>query len=371
MPIGERLDVKRLEQDIGRIYGLELFENVRYDIVEEGGKTGVIIDVNEKSWGPNYVQFGLAFSNKPDEGETKFNLGAAYTQTALNGLGGEWRSVIQIGEDPTFGTEIYQPLDINSRYFFNAGVLHQKFNQNKYDNNGNILGQSRITNTGLTLAIGRELSTWGEIRVAIKRSTGDSEVTTGDPSVGGFEFDVGLVFARLEIDKMDNLNFPRSGTTDLLEWRASRDSFGSDTNFDQLLLKIAYATSWGKNTFQSNLRLYTTLDNDAPIQDLFTLGGLAYLSGFNQDELSGQHLGLVQLGLMRQINDIQFLPAYLGATIELGNVWQNKSDVTLESALLAGSLWLGVDTFLGPVYLGAGYAEGGHKAIYVRLGNLF
>lgn len=369
--IGARLDTMRLEEDIGKIYGLELFENVRYNIVEEAGKTGVVIDVNEKSWGPDYVQFGISFSNKPDEGDTTFNLGAAYTQTALNGLGGEWRSVLQIGEDPTIGTEIYQPLDINSRYFFNSGIVHQKFNRNQYDSNSNILGQSRITENGLTIAIGRELSTWGEFRIAVKRSKGDSKVITGAPAVSGFDFNRGLALVKLEIDKMDNLNFPRSGTTDFLEWRASRESLGADTNFDQLLLKTTFATNWGKNTFQGSLRLFTTQDDDAPIQDLFTLGGFANLSGFNQDELSGQHLGLLQLGLMRQISDIQFLPAYLGTTIELGNVWQNQSDVTVESALLAGSLWLGVDTFLGPVYLSAGQAEGGHTAVYLKLGNIF
>jgi len=369
--IGEPLDTKQLEEDIGRIYGLELFENVRYDIIEEEGKTGVVLDVYEKSWGPNYMRFGISFSNKPDEGETTVNLGVAYSQTALNGLGGEWRSILQSGEDPAIGTEIYQPLDINSRYFFNAGVIFQKFNRNQYDNNSNILGQSRITDTRFTIAIGRELSTWGEFRLALSRSKGDSEITSGDPSVKGFDFNRGLALARLEIDKMDNLNFPRSGTTDILEWRASRESLGADSNYHQLFLKTTFAKTWEKNTLQSSLSIYTTQGGDAPTQDLFTLGGFTNLSGLSQGELSGQHLGLFQLGLMHRLNDIQLLPSYLGTTMELGNVWQNENDVTLASALLAGSLWLGVDTFLGPLYLGGGYVEGGHKAIYLKLGNIF
>ena len=42
-----------------------------------------------------------------------------------------------------------------------------------------------------------------------------------------------------------------------------------------------------------------------------------------------------------------------------------------DSLIPAGSLFLGVDTFLGPFYLGAGYAESGNASLYMRLGKLF
>ena len=42
---GEPLDVKQLEADIGRVYGLDIFESVRYDIVEEDGKTGLVLSL--------------------------------------------------------------------------------------------------------------------------------------------------------------------------------------------------------------------------------------------------------------------------------------------------------------------------------------
>jgi NTE family protein len=34
-------------------------------------------------------------------------------------------------------------------------------------------------------------------------------------------------------------------------------------------------------------------------------------------------------------------------------------------------LWTGVDTPIGPIYLGYGFAEGGENAFYVALGRVF
>ena len=50
--IGEPLDLAALDADIARIYGLELFENIHYEIVEEEGRKGVVVHVQERRWEP-------------------------------------------------------------------------------------------------------------------------------------------------------------------------------------------------------------------------------------------------------------------------------------------------------------------------------
>jgi NTE family protein len=44
--------------------------------------------------------------------------------------------------------------------------------------------------------------------------------------------------------------------------------------------------------------------------------------------------------------------------------------VQLDSLIYAGSLFLGVQTPLGPLFLGYGYAQGGHNAVYLTFGSL-
>jgi NTE family protein len=51
-------------------------------------------------------------------------------------------------------------------------------------------------------------------------------------------------------------------------------------------------------------------------------------------------------------------------------VWRRREDVSVDSALLNGSAFLGFDTFLGPIYLAAGFGEGGDRTLYLLLGRI-
>ena len=64
-------------------------------------------------------------------------------------------------------------------------------------------------------------------------------------------------------------------------------------------------------------------------------------------------------------------PTYAGISLEAGNVWQDRDDADLGDLRKNGSLFLGVDTLLGPVYLGAGFEDGGRRAFYLFLGRTF
>ena len=47
-------------------------------------------------------------------------------------------------------------------------------------------------------------------------------------------------------------------------------------------------------------------------------------------------------------------PIYVGASLEFGNVWQDTSQITLENTRAAGSIFVVMDTILGPLYLAFG-----------------
>ena len=68
-------------------------------------------------------------------------------------------------------------------------------------------------------------------------------------------------------------------------------------------------------------------------QNLFTLGGFLELSGLPTDALVGTQFGIARTILYRRISRggtgfFEF-PAYLGASLEAGNVWQTRDDVDL------------------------------------------
>lgn len=95
------------------------------------------------------------------------------------------------------------------------------------------------------------------------------------------------------------------------------------------------------------------------------------MSGLNPDELSGQHAGIAILAYYRRLGNIAFLPTYVGGTVELGNTWQDESDISLDSSIFAGSVFVGVDSILGPIYLAVGQAEDGQRALYFYVGRTF
>jgi NTE family protein len=111
----------------------------------------------------------------------------------------------------------------------------------------------------------------------------------------------------------------------------------------------------------------------APVQNRFRSGGFLNFSGFVQDELSGQQEALLRGVYYRRLGNLEWLPAYAGFSLEYGNVYEDRGDISLSpgDALLAGSVFVGVDSALGPVYLGYGHAEQGNDSVYLFLGRLF
>ncbi len=220
--VGKPLDTNQLQKDIDKIFGLELFENVGYEIMEKDGETGLRLNAKERSWGPNYLQVGLAISDNLDGGNS-FNLGFAYTRTGINRLAGEWRTAFQIGESPGIFTELYQPLDYGSRYFIHPRLLYAEKNINLYDNGGNVASQYLLSEYGLDIAVGREISTWGELRFGISRLAGDVELSGGQDSITESSYDKGEWYLKFSLDSLNNRYFPLEGSLGSIKYLSSHE----------------------------------------------------------------------------------------------------------------------------------------------------
>jgi len=156
-------------------------------------------------------------------------------------------------------------------------------------------------------------------------------------------------------------------------WTESLESLGADANFTQSYLQVSGAHSWGRHTVLLGARATYTADGQAPVSYLVRSGGFFNLSGFTQDEFAGQHEILLRAGYYQRLGNVQWLPAYAGFSLEYGNVYEDRDDISLApgDALGAGSVFVGVDTILGPIYLAYGHAEQGNNGLYLFLGRLF
>jgi len=368
---GDSIDSAELAANADRLYGLQLYEHVGYSLVEDERGTGVEYRAASKSWGPNILQFGASLE-EDFEGSTAFNIEARMTRVGLNRLGAEWRTDLRLGSDPRLFTEFYQPLSFDSRWFVAPRAEIGQTNLNAFSLDQTV-ARLRVSEVEAGLDFGRELGTIGEFRVGAFRGVGETRVKVGDPSLANVDFDNGGAFALLRIDSLDDAQFPRTGTLAQLRWTLSRPGFGADNNFDTIEGEIAKTWSRGKNSLQVGLGYATTLQSDNTVQDFFTLGGFLRLSGLERGEISGPHAGIARLVYYRRVGEttggIVDTPIYLGASAETGNVWQSRSDMSLDSTLMSGSLFVGVDTFIGPVFFAAGFAEGGQTNVYLSIGT--
>ena len=369
--VGEPLDVDVLERAINRVYGLELYQNVRYAVIEEDGQTGLNIELDKRGWGPNYLQLGVEFSSQSDE-DALFGLAASYLRTEINDLGGEWRASIVLGDEPGFLADFHQPLGHNAMFFAAPSLKFESTLLSVFDAD-TVPSKVSLRETTLEIATGRELASWGEIRVGLRGGFGEAKLRVGDPVfVPNEDFRRGEFFTRFSVDTFDDMGFPRSGVLASAEWRGSRENaLSADEDFDQVLVNAAYAKTWGRYTLLSTLRYDATTSGQAPTNRLFRLGGFFDLAGLNPGQLSGQHVARLGASYYRQIGDLALFPAFAGVSVQVGNAWERRDDIGLSNAKYGGSLWAGVDTPIGPIYVGYGLAEGGDSAFYVFLGRIF
>jgi NTE family protein len=369
--LGAPLDVDAVEEAMNTVYGLDYYQNVRYGLVNDTDGTGIELELDPRAWGPNYLQLGMEYSSAADS-DSLFGLAASYLSTAINPLGGEWRATVIIGDEPALTADLYQPFGSKGLYFYAPSLKLESTQFNVYEGDERIT-EAQLREATLEFAVGRELLTWGEYRFGVRAARGAFDLRVGDPTqISEEDFRRGEFFGRFSVDTMDSVSFPREGSQASMEWRASRQRpLDADADFDQLLIAASHAKTWGRHTVLTTLRWDATVSGVAADSRLFRMGGFFDISGLNRNQLSGQHATRLGAAYYRRIGDLALFPAFAGMSLELGNVWESREDISSHGAIFGGSFWAGVDTPVGPVYVGYGRAEGGEDAFYVSLGRVF
>jgi NTE family protein len=178
-------------------------------------------------------------------------------------------------------------------------------------------------------------------------------------------------------DSLDDAQFPTRGSHVDLNYSIFRPVLGSDQTGDVARLVADYVPDLGHLTDRYHLllgtRLMSATDNAKFIESLSFLGGFLNLSGFAERSFFGNQAAFGRAVVYRRTGRLDSLfstPFYIGASLEAGSTWRDKSDVRLNSMIFGGSAFIGLKTPLGPVFLGYGYAEGGHDAVYLTFGSL-
>jgi len=371
---GDELQIDRLRRQIERLFGRGDFGSIRFELLQTGerGTCDVVLYVRPKSWGPTYMRIGLSLESDL-QGDSAFNLALQMNRRAINELGAEWRTTFQVGERTGIDSEYFQPLSRSSTWFVAASGRGDLFEVQSFTG-GATDGIFDVRTAEAAVSAGRLLGTWGEARVAYVRLVGDVDAEVSAPGLSGFGFDDGYVTGIFRADTLDDPIFPTRGIVADLEYVLGREELGSDVDYELMFGGAACVHSFGSTTLAGYVRVQSALSDTQPLYRTSSLGGFLNLSGLERGALSGSNVGLLGALVRQQVageNTSSFgFPIYIGASLEAGNVWQDRADL-FDDMLLGGTAFVSAGTPLGPAYCAFGYVEGGETAVYVFLGQIF
>lgn len=210
-PIGEPLELDRLQTDMGTLYGLDYFDQVQYRVVHKGDDNTLVINARGRRGGTDYLRLGLNLSDDL-RGDSAFNLGASYRVNGINRLGAEWLTRAQIGDQQELYTEFYQPLDVGSRYFI-APYLDFGSQNVEATLDNDPVAEYRLERYGFGLNVGRQIGTYGEVRLGVGKAWGEADVRIGDQDLPKVSFNEGFYELKYSFDTFDNVYFPTAART--------------------------------------------------------------------------------------------------------------------------------------------------------------
>ncbi|MCI0585283.1 MAG: patatin-like phospholipase family protein [Planctomycetes bacterium] len=361
--VGEPLDLLRLQKDLERVYGSDLFEKVRFRLLRQPDGSHILeIKADEKSWGPGYLRFGFDTSTDFD-GAGALTLGLNYTHALIGETDAEWRTAVRLGTNTSFASEWFQPLESSRRLFVAPAIGYERFPVRA--DIGGVQTDAIVQRGGGRLDAGAHLGGWSELRFGIDFQAGDLDFDDVHPSIEG-DFDDNGLHASLEIDTLNASIFPTSGVRALAKWKRRFESLGADEDFEVVDVGgYAVATVAGQSVgLLSSLQFETGGETQVP--EAFAVGGLFRLTGLGGTARAGPEGGVASLITYRKMGGV-----YLGGSFEAGGVWDGWDTTNSHSIIFAGSAFAGLATPIGPVYLGYGLAENGEKAAFLIIGQIF
>ncbi|MGE6451818.1 patatin-like phospholipase family protein [Shewanella baltica] len=374
---GQAVSKDELNEALKRIYSLNKFERVDAEFVE--GEDGRVLTVTTKakSWGPNYFQLGFNWEDDFNS-ESAISFDMAYTMTDLTFNGGEWRNEIKLGMEKLFATEFYQPLDRDQQFFSRARYQYDTRNWDLYDNNNRLLTFDKKTHT-IELGIGYNYTSQGMIELGLVAEKG--AIINDAWLLRDLDFSSYGAYFRFGYDSLDSISFPTSGNRVTLNVYVRNEDFDDiiDDNQNQYSVQIEAdwkgALSVGNHAFVGKASISTNDNDGMNTLHLSELGGFLNLSGYHKDSLTGAHkvfgAFVYQYDLGRDALGMTDYPLYLGWSLEAGNVWDERSEVTLTDLIYASSLYIGTDTSMGPAAIGFGITDLGDKSFYLFVGKNF
>lgn len=368
---GQKLTRDQVRQAADQLYGRGDLERVEADIEDQGSadsKTrSVTLKATEADWANSRLRVGLELASDFDDSNS-FALKMMHVKTSLNPWGGELRTVARIGDRRELGMQFYQPLGPGSQWYVAPSTQYGSTSLDSFSD-GRRLHRDAYTARNVSFLFGRELGTWGDIRIGLSRQRDGKRRVIPEPvdapSLHGYSTNA---LVQYRVDTLDSLGFPSRGYRFDARVERQRESGNESTTRATLIGMGAFST----DNFAGHV--YGEFAHAKTGFSPLSLGGFLRLSGTVPDSIQGRSVAFTRVVMARRIGA---LPVTLGGTVRGGFSFEAGGGFDLDDPApgsrikQAASAFLSVDTRFGPVYVGGGATKEGNRTMYLFLGPIW
>jgi len=367
---GEVLDSKKLADDLLLIYSNGDLVSLDYSVLREREKTILAITPVEKPWGPNYLRFGLNLTSDV-RSDSAFNIRAMYRKTWLNAFAGEWLTILQLGQDQTLATELYQPVDYRQMFFVRPYASAQRRKEGLYLD-GDRVADYLIREWRVGLDVGARLANYGQAKVGYRERDTRAALETGTPLLPDAKFRIGGITANVVVDQYNLPYFPTEGYKGELDYFDAMHTPDSLGKYGRVEGMAAGAATFGDIVIRGRVGGGQATHGTLPLGDLFSLGGYNRLSAFAPNQILGQEYALataqLEYRLLRPIPMLG-LTASAGLTYERGQMKGLATEHALTGWLDSYGVYVGANTPLGPLIFGYSDSKQSKGRFYISIGT--
>jgi NTE family protein len=374
--LGQPLQFQEIKQAANQLMSFKEFKKVTYSVIRnKQGETGLLFQLHEKPWGPNYFRMGLNLSTSFDD-KTDFLLSFRHERLNVNRFGGEWVNEIEFGTGFTLFSEFYQPLDYHKRFFLApyfqmerrfVDVFEQQRGIAEYDLEGMRFG----------LDLGMNLSKNAAFRTGIVYEDVNTAIKMGNPTAAPRDSNIQeahLVF-KFGYDNLADKVFATRGMKIDLDTDIYDTSFGSESSYQRVAFYFRqHLPLHPRTTLISELTLLTLFDSNPPQYEDFSIGGFNQLAGYKEGDIGGNHALVYRFGALF---DIPGLPKFgslntrLALLFHVGNAWDRFEDIYFDNLHFGGTLAAAWETKFGTLMMGTGYTDEGSFRYNLSFGHFF
>jgi NTE family protein len=368
---GDVVPLSVLEADMNRVFTSGDFLRVDYHLRPgTGGGKILEVEVIERPGGTDFIRFDIGLAGSSG-GDTQFVVRADHRREWLNPLGGQWRNTLQLGAFSLLESALYQPFDVQQRYFLEPGIVLSRSLENFYDD-GDRVARYDLLEAELRLDVGVNIGNHARIKSGLRWGGTEFDEDIGRIDILDTERkrDANLHFSAL-YDTRDAASLPRSGMFAQLDYTSSGSWLGGEQSYDMIEAVASRATPWGGGTLLLAAGGGRTISGELPRHRDFKVGGIRSFPAFAPGELRGD--GYWSASANWGLGLVDLLPIFrqsLFFSLGLKAVgMSDRLDGVDEGTILGASIALGARTPIGPLLLSLGVADNDSVQLHFALGR--